>query len=459
MKKLDILVVEDGKSQRKMLREFLGKEGFSVADAKDGPSAIALVKERHFDLVLLDYKMPGMTGMEVLKAVKSINADIDVVITTAYGTIETAVEAMKAGALDYLTKPIDFEELLLLIARISERQTLIKENEILRRDLESKGIVTDKIVYTSQKMSAPINLVGRVAASKATVLVRGESGTGKELMARLVHNLSPRAAKPLVCVNCSALPEALLESELFGHERGAFTGATNRRIGRFEQADGGTLFLDEIGDITLSTQVKLLRFLQEKEYQRIGSNQNLYADVRIISATNRDLEAKIKTGDFREDLFFRLNVVVISVPPLRERKEDIAPLLEHFIAHYAKENGKSITGITSEAKGLLMRYDFPGNIRELENIIERAVVISREDTITVADLPFGNKDIPDREESLLHYGASMRSSMRNMLEELEKKMVLEAMCKTGEHQTNAAELLGISERMLRYKLKKYGVKE
>ncbi|MEI7590172.1 MAG: sigma-54 dependent transcriptional regulator [Deltaproteobacteria bacterium] len=459
MKKIDILVVEDGKSQRKMLKEFLAKEGHLVADAEDGQSAIAIATAQHFDLVFLDYKMPGMNGMEVLKTIKAINSEIDVVITTAYGTIETAVEAMKAGALDYLTKPIDFEELLLLIARIAERQTLIKENEMLRRDLEAKNISSDKIIYQSQKIGEIVNLVGRVASSKATVLISGESGTGKELFARLTHNLSPRASKPLVCVNCSALPEALLESELFGHERGSFTGAQARRIGRFEQADGGTLFLDEIGDITPSTQVKLLRFLQEREFQRIGSNQNISADIRIISATNRDLLARVKDGSFREDLFFRLNVVVITVPPLRDRKDDIQPLLTYFINHYAQENGKHINGITAEARGMLMKYDFQGNVRELENIVERAIVIARNDSITVQDLPFGNDNQFASEAKTVMGTIGTDMSMRKALEAMEKQMIVDTMQKTNGHQTRCAEMLGISERMLRYKLKKYKFKE
>lgn len=454
MKQLDILVVEDGASQRKMMAEFLIKEGYAVAEAANGLEALERVKVQHFDLVLLDYKMPGMNGMEVLKALKGMNPEIAVVITTAFGAVETAVLAMKAGALDYLTKPIDFEELLLLIKRVAERQTLIRENEILRRDLATVAVASGSIIFRSYKMTELINLVSRVAPSKATVLVTGESGTGKELFARLLHNLSPRRTRSLVCVNCSALPETLLESELFGHEKGAFTGATTRRIGRFEQSDGSTLFLDEIGELTPPTQVKLLRFLQEKEFQRIGSNQNLRTDVRIVAATNRDLMACVKSGSFREDLFFRLNVVSIHVPPLRERKEDIPPLLDYFIDRYSKENKKKITGITAEAKSLLMQYDFPGNVRELENIIERAVVIARDEVISIADIPFGR--IPHEEEEDAY---KANSSLRLALEDMEKRMIAEAMQKSGAHQTRAAEMLGISERVLRYKLKKYGLKE
>ncbi len=454
MKKLNILVVEDGQSQREMLRDFLVREGHAVAEAENGDTAIQSVLKGHFDMILLDYKMPGMDGMQVLKEVKKINPEIDVIIITAYGTIETAVDAMKAGAIDYITKPVEFDELLIHVDRVSERRTLIRENEVLRQELSEKGVTMDKIIYQSHKMDVLINMASRIAVSRATVLIKGESGTGKELLARLIHNLSPRSAKVISVVNCSALPESLLESELFGHEKGAFTGATARRIGRFEEADGGTLFLDEIGDITASVQVKLLRFLQEREFQRVGGNQTIHSDVRIISATNRDLESKVKDGTFREDLFYRLNVVVMDMPPLRERKEDVPLLIDHFLKRFAADNGKNVTGITSEARDLLLKYDYPGNVRELENIIERAVVISRNSVISVDDLPFDEDRIHPE-----NAGKKGEGLLRESIEEMERKLILEAMEKSGDHQTKAAEILGISERMLRYKLKKYGLKE
>jgi len=452
MKNLHILIVEDGQSQREMLRDFLIKEGYAIAEAENGEKAIQSVLKGHFDMILLDYKMPGMDGMQVLKKVKMINPEIDVVIITAYGTIETAVEAMKAGAIDYITKPIDFEELLILLNRVSERRVLLRENEILRQGLREKGVTLDKIVYGSQKMNALISMAGRIAASRATVLIRGESGTGKELFAKLIHNLSPRSARPIITVNCSALSESLLESELFGHEKGSFTGATARRIGRFEESDGGTLFLDEIGDISVSVQVKLLRFLQEREFQRVGGNQTIRSDVRIISATNRDLEAKVKEGTFREDLFYRLNVVVMDIPPLRERKEDVQLLIDHFLKRFAAENGKDVTGITREARDLLLKYDYPGNVRELENIMERAVVISRNHVVSIDDLPFTGDKIYAVD------GGKKGGLLRGSIEEMERALIIEAMEKAGDHQTKAAEILGISERMLRYKLKKYSLK-
>ncbi|MBN1470324.1 MAG: sigma-54-dependent Fis family transcriptional regulator [Syntrophaceae bacterium] len=452
MQPLSVLIVEDGQSQREMLRDFLRSENHAVTEAENGENAIKTILNGHFDLILLDYKMPGMDGLQVLKEVKKINPEIDVVIITAYGTIETAVEALKAGAIDYITKPVDLDELLILVNRIAERRQLIQENKLLKEDLNRQGVTADKIIYKSQQMAEIINMAGRVAASKASILIQGESGTGKELLARLIHNLSPRAQKSIVVVNCGALHENLLESELFGHEKGAFTGATSRRIGRFEEADGGTLFLDEIGELSPTTQVKLLRFLQEREFQRLGSNVNLQVDVRIISATNRDLEAQVKEGSFREDLFYRLKVVTMSLPPLRERKEDLSILIDHFIEKFAVENGKNIQGLTAEARDRLLKYDYPGNVREMVNVLERAVVISRAQYITTDDLPFKSDFMP------LELDKKSSGALRRSVDELEKKLIIEAMDKTQNNQTKAADILGISERMLRYKLKKYGLK-
>lgn len=451
-KRLNILIAEDGETQREMLRDFLEQEGHDVAEAGSGDEAVSRIMDGHFDLILLDYKMPGLDGLGVLRKVKGINPEIDIVMMTAYGTIETAVDAMKAGAVDYITKPVDLEELLILINRISERRVLVRENEILREKLWKKGLFTDRIIYESPRMQELVNMAGRIASSRATVLIQGESGTGKELFARLIHATSPRSGKPLMVVNCSALPETLLESELFGHERGAFTGAAHRRIGRFEEADGGSLFLDEVGELSQPVQVKLLRFLQDREFQRLGGNQTIRSDVRIISATNRNLEERVKSGTFRDDLFYRLNVVVMDIPPLRERKEDIPLLVEHFIDRFSSENEKEIQGISSEAMDLLLKYDYPGNVRELENIIERAAVIARDPIISIQDLPF--TEIRTRGPERGRRGDTLKDS----IERLEHAMIRRALDEAGDNQSRAARILGITERALRYKLKKYGFK-
>ncbi len=453
MNDLDILIVEDERFQREMLRDFLLKEGHRAAEADDGEKALRLLGERSFDLLLIDYRIPGLNGIEVLQEARRLNPEIDAVIITAHGTIETAVAAMKAGARDYITKPVDLDELTLLIARIADHRRLVKENQILRQELRAKGVSSKTIQHKSPKMAELINLAGRIAPSQATVLIQGETGTGKELLARLIHSLSPRAERPLIAVNCAAIPETLLESELFGHEKGAFTGAVQRRIGHFEQADGGTLFLDEIGELSMSVQAKLLRFVQEREFQRVGGERTFKADVRIISATHQDLELRVKEGAFREDLLYRINVVTMSIPPLRERREDIPVLLDHFLKRFTGQNRRNIEGMSREARDLLIRYDYPGNVRELENIMERAVVISRGPVISVEDLPFQQTECGDANGGELEGG-----SLHRALDALERRMIQDALDKAGANQSQAARILGLSERMLRYKLNKYGFK-
>lgn len=449
---LDILIVEDEASQRTVLKGFLKKLGHRVLEAEDGNSALSTAKDFYLDLVLLDLKMPGMDGIQVLKELKRLNPELEVILITAYGTIDTAVTAIKSGAFDYLTKPVDLEELVAVIDKVARQRQLMREVQILRQQLQEKVVTQSNIVYGSQKMAELLSLCSRIAPSRATVLIQGESGTGKELIARLIHGLSPRQARPLIAVNCGALPETLIESELFGHEKGAFTGAVQRRIGKVEQADGGTLFLDEIGELSLGAQVKLLRFLQEGEFQRLGGSHTLRADVRVIVATNRDLQREVREGRFREDLYYRLNVIQLSVPPLRERKEDIPVLIEHFIKVYGRQNKKEIKGLSAEARSVLMKYHYPGNVRELENIIERAVVISKGQFITLEDLPFG---MGEREKIV---GQRGHINLKERVEALEKELISEALKDAEGNQTRAALSLGISERMLRYKLKKYGLK-
>jgi two-component system NtrC family response regulator len=451
--KFQILIVDDEKVQREMLEGFLVKQRYGAIAAEDGQRALEKFKSGTFDLVLTDYRMPGMEGIQLLKEIKRLNPEAVVVIMTAYGTVGTAVAAMKEGAYDYLTKPIDLDELLLLIQRVEKEVGLGQENRELKEQLREKFKV-DFIVSTSRPMGEALNLVGRVAQSQATVLILGESGTGKELIARAIHYSSLRADKPLVKVNCAALPENLLESELFGHEKGAFTGAVARRIGRFEQADHGSIFLDEIGNLSPSLQMKLLRVLQEKEFERLGSNQTIKSDVRIIAATNRNLEEAIQQGAFREDLYYRLNVVTISLPPLRERKEDIPPLVEHFLEKYNRENKKKVTSLSKEVRDLLLNYRYPGNVRELENIIERAVVLCRGETLTVQDLPLNLRE--SQVEAALERARQSRD-LPAALEEIERQMIANALEKSSGVQTKAAAELGISERVLRYKMKKYKI--
>jgi two-component system NtrC family response regulator len=443
-----ILVVDDEPTQLELVGGFLRRQGFEVVEAASGRVAVARVREEPFDLVLTDQRMPDLSGLDVLEAVRAASPDTAVVIMTAYGTIVTAVSAVKAGAADYLAKPLNLDELLHRIHQIQDRRRLLTENRELRAALAERHRV-EGIIGESGAMQEVLSVVRRVAPSDATVLIRGESGTGKELIAKAIHYASPRAARALVKVNCAALAESLLEAELFGHEKGAFTGAVAARKGRFELADGGSLFLDEIGDLPPHLQVKLLRVLQEREFERVGSSRPIKVDVRLLAATHRNLEALVREGRFRDDLYYRINVVTIQLPPLRERREDLLLLVDHFLRVFADKNGKGIRGLTREARAALLRYDYPGNVRELENLIERAVVLTRDDVIGLTDLPL----TLDAQAAEAESGTGLVAAV----EGLERRMIREALAKAEGIQTRAAELLGIGERVLRYKLKKYGL--
>jgi len=442
-----ILIVDDELPQLELIGGFLKKQGFDVVEAEGGQKGLQTFRQEFFDLVLTDQKMPKMSGVELLKAIRALNPEAAVIVMTAYGSIETAVIAIKEGASDYLTKPLNLDELLHRIESVKERNRLLKENRDLREALQERSRI-EGIIGESGHMQEVLSLVRRVAPSEATVLIRGESGTGKELIAQAIHYASPRASRTLVRLNCAALPETLLESELFGHEKGAFTGAYAMRKGRFEVANGGSLFLDEIGDLPLHLQAKLLRVLQEKEFERVGSSHPIPVDVRILAATHRDLEKLIQQGQFREDLYYRLNVVTVVLPPLRERRQDIPPLLDHLVKKFAEKNDKTIKGFTQEARDALLRYDYPGNVRELENIVERATVITRDEVIGRSDLPLtvqATEKVDDR-----------GTNMTAVVEGLERKMIKDALAQSDGVQTRAAEKLGMTERALRYKLKKYG---
>ena len=447
-----ILVIDDEASQREAVGGYLRKRGFTVLQADNGRRGLGILQGQVVDLVITDLRMPELDGMGVLEAARQTNPDIGVVLVTAFGSVDGAVDAMQEGAFHYLEKPIDLDELDEIVDRALERSHLVSENELLRERIGG-GAQFGGIIARDPAMEEALNVVARAAPSRATVLVRGESGTGKELVARAVHDASPRADKPFVGVNCAALNKGLIESELFGHEKGAFTGATDRRVGRFEQANGGTLFIDELAEIPAEVQVKLLRVLQERKIERVGSGAEIEVDVRLIGATHRDLQGLVADGGFREDLFYRLNVVSVQLPPLRSRKRDIPVLVEHFIARYAEENAKTIEGVSKEAMDLLMRYVYPGNVRELQNIIERAVVMARGDVVTKNDLSLEGQEMQSAAESL-----PSATTLSEQVEDLEKKAIAEALQQANGIQSRAADILGLTERNLRYKLKKYGLK-
>ncbi len=442
-----ILVVDDEPNARTALAEILKEEGYSVETAADGFKALSRFEDFGPDLVLTDLKMPGMDGVELLKKLRVQVPDLPVVLMTAFGAVETAVSAMREGADDYLTKPLNTDELVLVIERCLERLRLRRETQELRTQLAERYRF-DTIVGSSPEMQEVFKSVAQVAPSRATVLLTGESGTGKELVAAAIHHRSPRQEGPFVKLHCAALAETLLESELFGHERGAYTGADRRREGRFEQADGGTLFLDEIGEITPSTQVKLLRVLQEREFERVGGNQTLAVDVRVIAATNRDLRQLVTEGKFREDLYYRLNVINIQMPPLRRRPSDTPALAMHFLERFAKENEKGNMTLSDGCLAVLAAYDWPGNVRELENVIERAVVLT-EDTIVEA------RHLPSELSRQNAEDAAPRIPGSAMAD-IERYAILKTLEAHGGSTSKAAEVLGISVRKIQYKLHEYG---
>ncbi len=446
MEKMGILIVEDEETQRDLLEGLLNKEGYTATGAGNGEDALRLLRDHTFEIVLLDYKLPDTDGLTVLKKLKEMNPEIQVIMITAFGSIENAVSALKEGAFEYLTKPIDLDDLLFKIRKVEERLHLIHENMVLKEALKDR-MKSENLVYASEKMHEIVSLIVRVAKTDSTCMVQGESGVGKEIVANLVHELSERKNQPLVKVNCSAIPDTLLESELFGYERGAFTGAYQKKPGKFEIAHKGTIFLDEIGDVPLSLQPKLLRVLQEREIERLGGLHPIKIDVRIVAATNKNLDEEVKQGRFREDLFYRLNIVRIEIPPLRERKEDIPLFLDFFLRKFNQRHRKSVKGYAREARDALIKHDYPGNVRELENIVERAVVLARGEYITRGDLSMFNAAGPP----------SAEGSMKQVVESMEKRMITEALVSANWVQTKAAEAIGVSERMLRYKMKKLGI--
>jgi DNA-binding NtrC family response regulator len=444
-----LLIVDDEKTTREGLRDAL-QDRYDVYLAEDAASAMQLLEAEPFDVLLTDFRLPNEDGMKLIGRAKSLPKPPVCILMTAYGSEEVAVEAMKRGADDYIPKGrMQIDELEMRITRALRQQNLEVENVALRQQLDSK-FRTEEVVGESPAMKEVLEVVRQVAPARTTVLLQGESGTGKELIAKIIHQLSPRARQPMVTVHCAALSPTLLESELFGHEKGAFTGAHERRIGRFEQAQGGTLFLDEIGEIDATLQIKLLRFLGERTFERVGSNKTVTADVRLIAATNKNLEDLVKTGSFREDLFFRLKVVPITLPPLRERPDDIPLLAQTFLNEFAAENGKTVKAFTSDALDLLLRYRWPGNVRELRAAIERAVVLCRGDKITARDLPPAVRELSQAPASP---EPAAPASMN--VKEAEKDLIIRGLKATEGNRTLAAEKLGMSRRTLHRKLKMY----
>ncbi|HEY3355081.1 MAG TPA: sigma-54 dependent transcriptional regulator [Polyangia bacterium] len=451
--KARILVVDDEEIVRESLCGWLQEDGYAVETAADGTIAIGKVRAEPWDVLLVDLKMPGVDGLAVLAATRDARPDAAVIIMTAYATVDTAVQAMKMGAYDYLVKPFEPEELSAMVSKLVSERSLSRENQLLKQELQKSFQFRD-LVSKNAKMQSIFELCRIAAQSASTILILGESGTGKELLARAIHHESPRAQAPFIPVSCAALTETLLESELFGHEKGAFTGATQRTRGKFEQAVGGSLFLDEIGDISPKLQLDLLRALEDRKFYRIGGSEPVSVDVRVIAATNRDLKRAVEDRSFREDLYYRLNVIVITLPPLRERKEDLPLLVEHFLERLGAELGRPLRGVSSDAMAALMAHDWPGNVRELRNVLERGAVVAKTSLIELADLGLG---LPE-EEAAATGGDDAADSVPASLKEVERRHVQRVLTDSGWNITRAAQALGIDRVTLYNKIKKYGLK-
>ncbi|MFK7987317.1 MAG: sigma-54-dependent transcriptional regulator [Sandaracinaceae bacterium] len=448
-----VLVVDDEENIRLVLRTLLKKQGYEVSVAPDAEEALARVDEIRPDFVIADVRMSGMTGIELTRKLTEDGRDITVIVMSAYGSVELALEALKAGAYDYIQKPFKQDEVLLALRKAEERERLKRENKALRAQVRASASYGG-MLGRSDAIRSVFRMIEKAAAYSTTVLIGGESGTGKELVARALHEQGARKAAPFVAVNCGAIPESLIESELFGHKRGAFTDASSDKAGLFEEADGGTLFLDEIGELPLSTQVKLLRVLQEGTFRRLGENGDRSSDVRVVAATVRNLTAEVAANRFREDLFYRLNVLPIHVPPLRERTGDVMLLVEHFVERNNERLGTQIRGVDEPAKKQLVAYHWPGNVRELENVVERAMVLADEDVLGLADLPDRLRE-PDPVQAVL---ASGELSIKKSQRFIEESLIRRALEKTGGNRTRASKLLEISHRALLYKIKDYGLR-
>jgi DNA-binding NtrC family response regulator len=449
-----LLIVDDEIGARESLK-MVFKEDFEVLLAKSADEAFSRMKEHAPDIILLDILLPDLDGLKVLERMKREDPDAIVIMITATRTVRTAVEAMKLGAYDYVTKPFDVDELRLIVNRALSNQALQKEVRYLRERIDERYDF-GRMIGKGKGMKHIFHLIEQIAPSRATVLVLGESGTGKELVSRAIHHQSPRKNFPFITINCAAIPETLMESELFGHEKGAFTNAFEKKLGRCEVAHQGTLFLDEIAELSLATQAKILRFLEEKEFNRVGSSKTIKVDVRLITATNKDLTQQIKKGEFREDLYYRINVVPIVIPPLRDRREDIPLLIEHFIKKINEDNGKKVKGVSEEVLAWMTQYDWPGNVRELENLIERMVALTPNEYIQPRELPFSSLNTPKAnglKESILQGNVSLLKAE----EEFERELISDALKRANNVQSQAAELLGISRRILKYKIDKLGI--